>query len=534
MTKAGCLVGILVGCLLGLVQAASAATWSTQPAPAPLAANGTLLGVACTGVTCEAVGTNLDSKGNQVPLAEKWTGSAWTRQHVPIPTGDPNGSQFDDLHELTAVSCSAASACTALDYGASEYLFGSNVIHAMRWSGTAWAEQTITLPTGEYGVLNGISCAGATACTAVGSYETAGLPTQHLLVEVWNGLTWTAQTAALSSQYTSPFFNGVTCTASTHCVAVGAAVNSSSQQVPLVDTWNGTTWVGKVLPLPTGASSARLNAISCTSVTACMAVGATSGQGLSERLSGTAWSTKTISSSALLDAVSCSAAAACSADGGRSGSIERWNGTTWTAQAPMSTPTPLTLVGISCAAATSCTAVGGTGAGFPNAAAPPSAMKLAGGQRPGARRSSASARMGELASAVTYTGGEGVTVAAQWGGSTWTRQTTPSPSGAGSITAGGMSCVSATVCVLVGSHVDVTTQRVAPFSEVSTSAGWRIVTVPEPAAATAGFNSVSCTSASSCLERKEGVDLGEIAGMVLNSARPISDFAAAGTSPAGR
>ena len=193
--------GLLVACLLALAQTAGAATWTTQPVPPPLATNGTLLGVSCTGTTCEAVGSNLNSSGRQVTFAQEWTGSAWTRQYPPNPTGDPQGDSFN---ELTAISCSAANACTALDLDTSAYLFGAAQIPVERWNGSAWSAQTITLPSGEYGLLNAISCVSPTSCTAVGSYGTQGADTQHSLVEHWNGTTWQAQSAPLSG-YTSVF-----------------------------------------------------------------------------------------------------------------------------------------------------------------------------------------------------------------------------------------------------------------------------------------------------------------------------------------
>jgi hypothetical protein len=489
--------GFVVACLLALAQTAGAATWTTQPVPPPLATNGTLLGVSCTGTTCEAVGSNLDSSGRQVTLAEKWTGSAWTRQSIPNPTGDPQGNSFN---ELTSISCSAANACTALDLDTSAYLFGAAQIPAERWNGTAWSAQTITLPSGEYGLLNAISCSSVTSCTAVGSYGSQGADMQHSLVEHWNGTTWQAQSAPLSG-YTQVFLNDVSCRSATACVAVGATVNSSSQKVALADIYNGTTWVAKRPATLSGATSSLLNGVSCTAATTCVAVGQASGStGLGEKLNGTTWTAKAVSGASDLLSVSCSAATACSAVAGPGSTVERWNGSTWAAQTAASVTPAATLVGISCAGAAACTAVGATGDGFHGAARsvqqrPASALVHGASPAPTSR----AARVGERSASISYQGGEGVSVAEAWNGSAWKRQVSLNPTGAGSVDVGAVSCAaSTTACVLVGTYWNVGAQQDEPLSEVKTSSGWGLVSVPAQSGLS-GFNGVSCTAANSCL-----------------------------------
>ena len=77
----------------------------------------------------------------------------------------------------------------------------------------------------------------------------------------------------------------VSCTSSNDCVAVGeyfqridydpASMKELHVEIPLAERWNGVRW--SVLPfpsLPTGAQQGALDAVSCTSSSACEAVGA--------------------------------------------------------------------------------------------------------------------------------------------------------------------------------------------------------------------------------------------------------------------
>ena len=72
---------------------------------------------------------------------------------------------------------------------------------------------------------------------------------------------------------------GVSCTSATACTAVGDYVNRDGTQVTLAERWNGTSWTIQSTPNPTGAQyagwTATLQGVSCTSATACTAVGTT-------------------------------------------------------------------------------------------------------------------------------------------------------------------------------------------------------------------------------------------------------------------
>ncbi len=303
------------------------------------------------------VATN--GKGTTVGEDRTFTTSRWALQATPNPTGVGP--------ELEGVSCSSAEACLAV--GSAQTT--GRVPLAERLSGGAWTLQTMGLPSGAtLGYTPAVSCSSASACSAAGEYEAAGsvLP----LAERWNGTAWSAQTPPAPAGAAN--LRGVACPSATACTAVGLFENSSHVYVTLAERWNGTAWSLQTTPNPTGSHGAVLNGVSCSSATACTAVGynetGTGRVALAERWNGTEWSLQTIpsptGSAVNLYGVSCASATACTAVGSyQNGSKvqvtlgESWNGTEWKIQ---STPNPSgsepALRGVSCFSASACTAVG--------------------------------------------------------------------------------------------------------------------------------------------------------------------------------
>ena len=246
-----------------------------------------------------------------------------------------------------------------------------------------------------------------------------------------------------------------------------------------------------------GATSSVLNGISCTAATTCVAVGQASGStGLGETLSGTAWAAKAVSGVSDLVSVSCSAAAACSAVAG-----------------PRIDRRAMERIHVGRADSRERHAGGDARGDLLRGRGGVHRRRGHRGRVPGAARSvqprpllrgaapspsSPAARVGERSASISYQGGEGVSIAEAWNGTTWKRQGSLNPSGAGSVDVGGLSCVSTTACVLVGTYWNVAAQQNQPLSEVKTSSGWGLVSVPPPSGLTA-FNGVSCTAANSCL-----------------------------------
>ena len=443
--------------------------WTLQATPNPAGSVGSSLSsVSCVAPTvCTAVGRSTDGTGGQLTLAEAWDGTTWALQTPK----DPVGAQDN---QLSGVSCVQAASCYAV--GSSQTTAGVGVPLAESWNGTAWTILSTPYPTGATdSALLGISCVAANACTAVGSYDNSAF-TQLALVEMWNGTTWPIQTTPDPSGWHDSMLTAVSCVSVSTCVTVGNDRNAVGTAVVLAGLWNGKRWTTQFPPDPAVAVQSVLSGASCTSTTACTAVGneldggSDSGM-IAESWNGSAWSLQSTSdppgaSQSALAAVACVSTATCTAVGSQSVNgveetlVEAWNGSTWTEQ---TTPNPVgslgdRLSGVSCPSPGWCTAVGDD----------------------------------------FDSGGRQVTLAEAWDGSTWAAQPTPTPSGAVESVLNGVSCSSATSCVAVGKYRD-STGTAQPLTEIWDGSQWLIQAVPNPTGSEASIlNGVSCTSSTSC------------------------------------
>ena len=304
-----------------LAKAWNGSNWSVQAVPG----DGFLFDVSCTSArACTAVGQTGPGK----PLTERWNGTKWVN-----PRHNP-GALFS---RLTGVSCTSATRCIAVGHNGNGPL-------AERWNGTTWALQTVPIPASFFHPgLNDVSCTSASACVAVGFYITDD--DDHLpLAATWDGTTWTVQATPPVNDLSS--LGSVSCTSASACIAVGTTpVGGNEIPTPLAEAWNGVAWT--ILPVPDPAGNGSLSGVSCSSATACTAVGSASSGPLAERWNGMKWAVQPTpaATGAILDSVSCSSATACTAVGEVSPSVnasgnhvtlaERWNGTTWVIQ-----PTP--------------------------------------------------------------------------------------------------------------------------------------------------------------------------------------------------
>jgi hypothetical protein len=65
----------------------------------------------------------------------------------------------------------------------------------------------------------------------------------------------------------------VTCTSASACTAVGTYTASSGKGVTLAERWNGKSWKIQSSPNLAGALLSQLVGVACTSATSCTAVG---------------------------------------------------------------------------------------------------------------------------------------------------------------------------------------------------------------------------------------------------------------------
>jgi hypothetical protein len=193
------------------------------------------------------------------------------------------------------------------------------------WNGTSWAVQRTPSPAGALGsALYGVSCPSVTTCIAVGSTADSS-NTVLALAERWNGRTWSLLPIPGPAGALGTSLYGVSCSSATACIAVGTYEDSSKADLTMAEAWNGAGWTVQAAPNP---PESGLDGVSCSSSSACTAVGLYQKNDrygddwgpLAERWNGTAWDTQPILSPAgaaftVLYGVSCPSATDCSAVG---------------------------------------------------------------------------------------------------------------------------------------------------------------------------------------------------------------------------
>jgi hypothetical protein len=364
-------VSLIVACaFVPACASASDASWTIQSSATPGMESTGLLGVSCSSATaCTGVGAYFYEEHSQ-PLAERLNGTQWTREAVPLPAEVTDGA-------FEAVSCQSASVCVAVGW----YLnsTGESVTLAEQWNGSTWVVQPTPSPAEVASAsLDGVSCSSATMCIAVGTSYDAQKNERAAIVERWNGTDWIASTAALAGVET--LLSSVSCTSETSCFAVGSAraeVSSAERRKIVAEEWNGSSWSVAATISPGGWSS-ELSSISCTTASACTAVGyAWSGEAypvpLAERWNGSAWSIQTVPVSAeyqgsRLYSVSCPSLTTCYGVGTHGSSesenqlgplAEEWNGSEWSSVATTVPPEyQNVLAGVACSTETACATVG--------------------------------------------------------------------------------------------------------------------------------------------------------------------------------
>lgn len=261
---------------------------------------------------------------------------------------------------MTDVSCGAVNSCMAVGH----YFDGDNRLSSYELSGGQWTFRDVPEPSGPnvegFSEIDGISCTSTSACTAVGKVQIAGgvvVP----LAERWNGSSWSLQ--AIPAPSNSPYARllDVSCASAAECIAVGYYKNTSDVWVNFSAQWKGGSWSLLTTPNIEGTTESEVTGISCTSATFCMAVGRSEGPRVPLTMvwNGTSWTLKKgARSSGWLSSVSCTSSAFCMAVTAYP-NAESWNGESWSVQnwvAPSGGGGWLN--SISCSTATYCRAVG--------------------------------------------------------------------------------------------------------------------------------------------------------------------------------
>jgi hypothetical protein len=437
---------------------AAGSGWKIAAAAGVTLPGGRLESVSCSSAdACTAVGTDLDTAGINVTLAERWDGQTWQRQPTPNPREDTVAAVSP---ELTGVSCPAANFCAAVG----SYQLGTSPTGlAQTWNGTRWTRQAFpTAPGTDSASLSQVSCASAQVCEAVGFSEGAiGIVP---LAATWNGTSWRLQRVPSPANIQFFQLNAVSCASTTFCEAWGGE-DQGSPGPTAAEQWNGTSWHRQAVP-----ADATVNSVSCVSASFCEAVDAITAA--SYTWNGSRWTKRTLRSPADgLSAVSCTSPAFCEAvgaydnDGVIQGAAETWNGTTWSAQAVPAPPGSgyTNLGAVSCASASTCEA-----AGYDQVVQADSSPRV---------------------------------VAEGWNGTSWQLQHPVVPQGATTNVLRSVSCVSASFCEAVGYYVNRSGNE-ADLAETWNGTSWVIQPTPDPASEGSPpsdtLSAVSCVSTQFC------------------------------------
>jgi hypothetical protein len=383
-----------------------------------------LTDVSCSAAgACTAVGQDSEGFGNGEPetLAERWNGSTWSTQKIVNPE-----EPLED--EMKAVSCSTNTICAA----AGKNVFAENGF-AEVWNGTEW--MVVASVAGE---ARKVSCVSE-GCIMVGA---SGGSAKIWLVIRLNGI-WgiQAMTVPLPAGSTETALDGVSCTASGACTAVGSYKLSTGTYHPLVERWNGTAWSLQGAPDPTeGTAQNAMLAVSCGGASSCTAVGEAAGRPVAETWNGSSWSSSSApplpagAKGATLPAVSCGSAKACMAvgdsyegTGTEKALTERWSAGAWSivpAPAPAGAKGPVDLTDVDCLSPNACFTAGYY------------VPELLGGAPTSLK-----------------------TLAESWEGTEWTILTTPNLAGQTYNSLAGISCSTSIDCTAVGGATSSLSKR---------------------------------------------------------------------------
>jgi hypothetical protein len=355
------------GFLVALTEVWNGISWAAQPAPNPSASNGLELNVvSCVSSNvCAAVGfENYGRSGDSAGVVEVWDGVNWVLQSNP----DPGGSAFV---ALATVSCPVSGFCESAGFDVNSA--GEQTVLAEGTTASGWVAQRAPNADGNSGAqLAGVSCAKRTACEAVGQYNVFGAG--NAWAEGLTGGSWKLQLAPNPRGGSNSELNAVSCRSASRCEAVGDYLNGVAKSLTLGELWNGHRWTVQRTPNPHGSLASTLDGVSCSSSTNCEAVGQrglTHYFVLAEHWNGHSWDLQKTPKARGIDnelqAVSCASKTRCEAVGqytrnSKSGLLlaEGWNGHKWAVQtisAPRGTQKAV-LNGVSCTSANACEAVG--------------------------------------------------------------------------------------------------------------------------------------------------------------------------------
>lgn len=218
-------------------------------------------------------------------LTEHWNGTSWSG--VPSPNAS---SGLNQLYSVAAVSTNDV-------WAVGEYLNNSNgntEILIEHWDGSSWSVVSSPNPGLTTSALYGVTAVSASNIWAVGYANSSSIDDSQGLVEQWNGTSWSVVSGPTVGS--SSYLEGVTqVPGSSNLWAVGNYLNSSAGTQTLIEQWNGTSWNVVSSPNVGSGANALLSAAASSangvwSVGEYLNKGGTSMRTLIEHWNGSQWS----------------------------------------------------------------------------------------------------------------------------------------------------------------------------------------------------------------------------------------------------
>jgi hypothetical protein len=323
-----------------LVETWNGSSWTlgAQP-PLPAGAGGGFFDVSCvSGSDCWAVGAVVGVGGNGNPsaaLIENWNGVSWSMAVGPTPTEPGTVGAV-----LQGVSCLSASSCVAVGYATDDTGANLHTM-IEQWNGSSWSLVPIPDTGQAFDQLNGVQCLAADNCWAVGNAGPTqqnpnflpifpGAAGDQGLIEHWDGSSWSLIPSVAEPSPNGGYLNGITCVSATDCWASGATTDSTGVASGLLlQHWDGSSWTDMSGSVPDSSTPGILSSISCISATQCWAVGALGPfgggggsnfrpQALIENWNGSSWSIEpspNVAALSFLNTITCVRAVTCLAAG---------------------------------------------------------------------------------------------------------------------------------------------------------------------------------------------------------------------------
>ena len=319
-----------------LVEAWNGTTWTLVPMPLPGGEGGGLFDAACiNGSDCWAVGAVVGSgTGNPTgTLIEQWNGTSWS----VVPSPSPSGSGVVGAI-LTSVSCASASSCMAVGY-ATDVNGDNLTDVVEQWNGSSWNLLPGAATGQAFDQLISVQCLSSANCWAVGNAGPAAQMPNFLpvfpgaigdqgLIEHWDGSAWSIVPSASEPAPNGGYLSGLECVGATDCWASGATTDDTGTASGiLMEHWDGATWTDTSASVPDSTAPGILAGISCVSAAQCWAVGSTGSfnngsgvqpQSVVEYWNGSSWSVQPspdVTAFSFLNSVSCLPSVGCVADG---------------------------------------------------------------------------------------------------------------------------------------------------------------------------------------------------------------------------